>query len=261
MHNLYIMKIRKKDFFIILTFTLLCSCVPQKKLIYIQPEDKKEIEKSFYVGSLTQNLIQPGDELYIRVSSFDETSSIFSNTGREYLSMTDVTLISYSVNEEGYVRLPYAGNVKLMNLTLDEASDYIEKSLKGYLNQPTVTIKFVNKKVTILGEVGNPGVYTFYDKRINILQAIGYASDITEFGNRKKVLVVREENNVVSKNYLDLTDEKIFASNYYIVRPNDIIYVEPLKRKKWGMNVFKFDLLFSTISTTLLILSFLNRVP
>lgn len=256
------MKISKAILGVFISLLVFFSCVPQKDLIYVQsPAEKERKPEVFYIESAVKYLIQPGDELYIRISTFDEASNIFSTTGRDYISQVDVTLISYSVNEEGYVRLPYAGNVRLLNLTLDEASDVVEDALKGFINQPSVSIKFVNKKVTILGEVGEPGIYNFYDKSINIFQALGHASDISEFGNRKKVLVIREENNVVTKTYVDLTSEKIFTSAYYIVKPNDIIYVEPLRRKKWGMNVFRFDLLFSVVSSTLLILNFLRTAP
>ncbi|HHJ10660.1 MAG TPA: polysaccharide export protein [Bacteroidetes bacterium] len=235
------------------------SCVTKKELVYVQPKDRKQDQpEAFHMKIAEVNLIQPGDELYIRVTSFDETLNFF-NVGRDqFYAREDVTLISYTVNEEGYVKLPYIGKVLLLNKTLEEASDILEERLQGYLNQPEVSIKFVNKKVTVLGEVNNPGIYTFYDKRINIFQALGYANDITKFGNREKVLVIREENNIITKNYVNLLDENIFTSYYYIIKPNDIVYVEPLKKRVWGFTEFPYSLIFSTITTTLLVLNFLR---
>jgi polysaccharide export outer membrane protein len=91
-----------------------------------------------------------------------------------------------------------------------------------------------------------------------ILQAIGYAGDITTFGNRNEVLLIREENGVVKKSTIDLTRSDILTSNLYIVKPNDIIYVQPLSRKKWGMETYPYGLLFSMISMVLMILTFMR---
>ena len=238
------------------------SCVTNKELIYLQPDKKKgPQEEAFHLDRMEGNLIQPGDELYIRVTSFDETSNFFNISARELYVREDITLLSYTVNEEGYVRLPYMGNVFLMGKTLEEASSLIEKELQGYLNQPAVSVKFVNKKVTVLGEVGRPGVYMFYDKRINIFQALGYAGDITRFGNRKVVLVIREEDNAVSKNYVNLLDENILTSYYYFVKPNDIVYVQPLRKQIWGIREVPYSLIISTITTALLIMNFLRTAP
>ena len=256
------MKNNRLLFLLLLLTVTGSSCVTNKELIYVQPDKKKDLRKeAFPLDRMEVNLIQPGDELYIRVTSFDETSNFFNLTSRDMYIREDVTLISYTVNEEGIVHLPYLGRVSLMNKTLDEASDFIEKELQGYLNQPTVTIKFVNKKVTVLGEVLRPGVYDFYDKRINIFQAIGYAGDITRFGNRKMVLVLREENNAVSKTYLDLLDDDIFSSYYYFIKPNDIIYVQPLRKQIWGIREVPYSLIISTITTALLIMNFLRTAP
>jgi polysaccharide export outer membrane protein len=233
--------------------------VPQKKLIYLQDSGGKgsERNKEFIREEVKEGIIQPGDELYIRVSSSDEKPTSF-NSGQNYGISSDVTLLSYTVDEQGSVKLPYIGEIKLINMSLLEASNSIETLLSQYLYLPSVYIKFVNKNVTILGEVGSPGVFTFYDKQISILQAIGYAGDITTFGNRKEVLLIREENGVVNKSYIDLTRSDIFTSNLYIVKSNDIIYVQPLGRKKWGMETYPYGLLFSMISMVLMILTFMR---
>jgi polysaccharide biosynthesis/export protein len=239
-----------------------CSCVPQRKLVYVQNKKQSPAsETALRSEAAIKNVIHPGDELFISVSAYDQNPNVFNFSGRDYLASTDVTLLSYSVNEEGFVKLPYIENINLSGHTLDEAAILIENALQGYMSRPVVNLKFVNKKVTILGEVGTPGVYTFFDKSLNIFQSLGYANDISEFGNRRKVLVLREENNVVTKTYVDLTAEQILYSDHYLIKPNDIIYVEPLRRKKWGMNTFRFDVMFSLISTTLLIISVINSSP
>jgi polysaccharide export outer membrane protein len=235
------------------------SCVPQRKLIYLQDKDGKDFEKQkeFIREEVKEGTIQPGDELYIRVSSSDEKPTSFSS-GQNYGISSDVTLLSYTVDERGSVKLPYIGEIRLNNMSLPEASDTIENLLSQFLYLPSVYIKFVNKNITILGEVRSPGVFTFFDKQISILQAIGYAGDITTFGNRNEVLLIREENGVVKKSTIDLTRSDILTSNLYIIKSNDIIYVQPLSRKKWGMETYPYGLLFSGISMVLMILTFMR---
>ena len=133
----------------------------------------------------------------------------------------------------------------------------MEKELAQYLYFPSVFVRFVNNKVTILGEVNQPGVYVFNYKSVNILQAIGYAGDISIFGNRQNVLIVRNEGDYRSKHVVDLTSDELLSSKFYMVKSNDIVYVEPLKSKKWGMEEFPYDLLFSMVSLTIVVLTFM----
>jgi polysaccharide export outer membrane protein len=237
---------------------MVSSCVPQKKLIYLQDKGKKSAEKKyeFIRVEVEEETIQPGDELYIRVSSSDDQPNRFSIEGA--VAMGDITMSSYTINESGIVKLPYIGELNLINFTLQRASDTLETLLAQFLPLPSVFVKFVNKNITILGEVNSPGIYTFYNKHINILQAIGYASDITTFGNRENVMLLREENGIVQKRYIDLTKSDILTSDLYIAKPNDVIYVQPLSRKKWGMETYPYTLLFTIITTVLMIMTFMR---
>jgi polysaccharide export outer membrane protein len=238
---------------ILLLFIVISSCVPQRKLIYLQDTGKKNYKNKyeFIREEIEEETIQPGDELYIRVSSSDDQPNRFSAEG--LIGMGDITMVSFTVNENGIVKLPYLGELSLLNFTLQRASDTIETLLTQFLPLPSVIVKFVNKNITILGDVNSPGIYTFYNKHINILQAIGYAGDITTFGNRQRIMLIREENGVVTKSYIDLTKSDIITSDLYIVKPNDIIYIQPLSRKKWGMETYPYTLLFTLITTSLMI--------
>ncbi len=248
---------------IILTGILSTSCVPLKRVSYVQSKDHltdSEVEKLYFVGTPQDNLIRPGDELYIRITSADESpTSLTGLTADRYIS--DPSLMSYIVNPEGAIKLPYIGRIQVTDLTLGQASDSIESSLSQYLNYPSVFIKFVNNKITVLGEVNRPGVYLFNYKNVNILQAVGYANDIGIFGNRKRVLLIREEGIVKTKHYLDVTSDKIFESPWYLLKSNDIVYVEPLRRKKWDMNTIPYNLILSVISTGIVIVTFINTKP
>jgi len=241
--------------FLVGMFFFSVSCVTNRKIVYVQPGKDKKVE--FETVIKKARTIEPGDELYIQVSTEDQEPNIF--TGNRYgMMMNDITLISYLVSETGFIRFPIIGNIKMEGLTVDEGASVIEKALIGILSTPSVSVRFVNKNVTVLGAVNNPGRYTFTDQSINILQALGYAGDISYYGNRKKVMVLREENNVITRNYIDLTDESLLSSYYYTLKPNDVVYVEPFKRRKWGMQTFPINLIFSVISTTVLILSYMH---
>jgi len=243
---------------IVATSIVAASCVPNRKVVYVQDSNdlaKQQVDNMYFIGEPLDDVIRQGDELYIKVTSADETQTNF-NQDRQSLSR-DPSLLSYTVDEEGNIKLPYINRVKLSGLTLVEASDLIEAELSQYLLYPSVFIRFVNNKVTVLGEVNSPGVYIFNYKSVNILQAIGYANDVATFGNREKVLIVREEGGFRSKQMVDLTSNELLSSKYYMIQSNDIIYIEPLKSKKWDMATFPYDLLLSMVSLTIVVLTFM----
>ena len=256
--NLRYMSHLKKAGLLFVGSIMLFSCVSNRKITYVQ-NDKDMIvqqrENMYFIEETLDNTIRQGDEVYIQVTSADENQTNFNQTRREMVR--DPSVISYTVDPEGYIKLPYVNKVKLIGMTLTEASDYIEEELSQYLLYPSVFIRFVNNKVTILGEVNRPGVYVFNYKSINILQAIGYANDITIFGNRKKVMIIREEGEYRSKYEIDLTSNELLSSRFYNVKSNDIIYVEPLNSKKWGMDTFPYDLVLSIASLTIVVLTFM----
>ncbi len=250
-------RINPKPFQVLLILLLISSCVPQKKLIYLQDEgNKNQKYYEFQKAGVREEIIQPGDELYIRVTGADDQLNRFNLEGG--MGMVDVTMISYTVKEDGIVKLPYLGEINLYNFTLKRASDTIETLLTQYLPLPSVNIKFINKNITILGEVNSPGIYTFYEKNISIFQAIGYANDITTFGDRENVMLLREENGKIKKNYIDLTSNDILTSDLYVLRSNDIVYIQPLNRKKWGMETYPYTLLFTMITTVMMILTYMR---
>ena len=249
--------IRFLPVFVLLYLT--SSCIPLERLAYVQTEKevlKEKGEDLYFFGEQPDNTIRPGDELYIRVTSSDDEPTSFPDRGNN--QVYDPALLSYTVDENGFIKLPYIQKIRVADLSLPEASDSIEHELAQFLYYPSVFIKFVNNKVTILGEVNTPGVYIFNYKNINILQAIGYANDVTEWGNRQKVLLIREDGNRKLKTYINLTDDDLLESQYYFIKSNDIIYVEPLKRKKWGMNMVPYNLILSVISTGIVIMTFIN---
>ncbi|MEN8230486.1 MAG: polysaccharide biosynthesis/export family protein, partial [Bacteroidota bacterium] len=148
---------------LILALTLSVSCVSNRKLNYVQESNEMAVQQHdnmYFIDEPTDNTIRQGDELYIQVTSADENETAFNQgRGTGGNNVRDPSIISYGVDPEGFIKLPYINKIKLDGLTLIEASDLIEEELSQYLLYPSVFIRFVNNKVTILGEVNRPGVY------------------------------------------------------------------------------------------------------
>ena len=128
-----------------------------------------------------------------------------------------------------------------------------------YINHATVIVRLVSFKISIIGEVNDPGVYLVLDDQINLIQALSLAGDIIVYGNRSKINLIRRTSEGTIIKHLDLTDNRILESEYYYLKPNDIVYVEPLKAKRFRtQDVGLIYMLFSTISTIILIINFVN---
>jgi polysaccharide export outer membrane protein len=149
--------------------------------------------------------------------------------------------------------LPLIGSIYVKDKTTSQVSAQIKDSLSSVLNQPIVTVKLVNRYVSVLGEVRTPGHFAYAQEKLTIFDAIGLAGDITEYGNRKEVILARNEDGKNLRINLNLTKSGIIASEYYYLRPNDLVYVKPLKKKFWGMREFPFSIILSTLSTALLV--------
>jgi len=243
----------------LLVLLMLAGCVPNRKVVLVQEEkydSPQQLDNAYFIEGDMDYSIKQGDELYVRVTSSDETTTAF--TDRTNVQVYDPAVMSHTVDEEGMIRLPYIRKIKLAGLTLTEASDIVEAELSQYLADPSVFMRFVNNKITILGEVNRPGVYVFNYKNINILQAIGYANDLSTFGNRKKVLIVREEGEYRSRYYMDLTSNDLLSSEFYMLKSNDIVYVEPMRNKKWNMSAVPYDLILSAVSLSIMVLTFMS---
>lgn len=185
-------------------------------------------------------VIKPNDLLIIMVSSVNpEAAEIFNisntNTSRSStVSGTTAQVSGYLVNQDGFIRFPILGNIKAVGITKEELRKDITAQLENrkLLLEPIVDIRYLNFKVSILGEVKDPSVLTIPDEKISLFEALGLAGDITVYGNRKNVSIIREEEYGVKKlTRIDLTTNEIFTSPYYYLRPNDVVYVEANKAK------------------------------
>lgn len=247
---------------VIFFIVLLSSCVTQKNVEYMQ--DKRKSNLVYSEAPIEDYRLKPGDDLFIQITSLDDASaSIFSGSGSQVLYGGSIqpygaSLISYQIDKEGYLHLPVIGSLIVKDKTITQVSEMLKKSLENVLNQPMISIKLVNRYVSVLGEVRTPGHFSYAQGKLTIYDALGFAGDITDYGNREEIVLTRNENGKNICINVDLTQSDILASEYYYVRPNDLIYVKPLKKKLWGMRQFPFAIILSTITTSLLIYSYIE---
>lgn len=241
-----------KIFYSLFILTVIFSCTPTKKLKYTVKDNSTPIK---FTNDRSEKTIQPYDYLYIKIYSLDEKTSNIFNQDKES-GFQNEQLISYSVNDKGYINFPFIGDILVKDLTIDDAKIKIEKELNKYLTNISVRMRFVGNKVTVLGEVLVPGSYLFYDEKITIFQALGLAGDVANYGDKTKVTLIREKNNEIKYYYLNLTKKEIAESEFYYLLPNDVLIVDPVRAKYRAMqNYSMLYLLLSTIATALSIYS------
>ena len=208
------------------------SCSMRKKIPYfngLEPTD------SLVGATQHESRICPDDMLKIVVSALEpEAVAPFNLPVVAYASPNTSQIYQtpsfqpYLVDIDGYIEFPVLGRVKVGGLKKSEAIAMLQDQLKAYLKDPIVTIQFMNYKVTVLGEVLRPGSYTIGNERITLMEALGLAGDMTVYGRRDNVLLIRENSNGAKEFVrLNLTKSDILSSPYYYLQQNDVIYVEP----------------------------------
>ena len=248
---------------LVLITVMASSCVTAKKLTYLQTEKGTTQPDTTVSITPADYRILPYDNLFIRVVTPDPKWSEMFNTLPTTTYSVSVTeqsadMISYPVDSQGAIRLPYAGKITVGGKTLATVTSEVELALKGYIADPAVTVKMINNYVSLLGEVQRPGRYPIYKDRLNIFQALAMAGDLSDFSDRQKVEIIRQTNggNVIKE--FSLTDRSIMSSEFFYVMPNDVIYAKPIKGKFFQMNAFPYSVILSTITTFILILNVLK---
>ena len=247
-------KLLKTGLIAALFAVVFASCVPQKKMLYLKnPEMVAENLSKEYVNERTVDYkLQPGDNLFIRfINTIDEKSAA-SLTG-EYNRTTmgsdaSIYLHSYTLDEDGCIELPLTGKIELKNLTVDQAKDRMQSELDKFVNQTTLIVKLSNFNLTVLGEVTRPGMYKVYQTQINLFEAIALAGNMTNFAKKSDVKIVRQTDHGSEIVTIDMGEADVLSSPYYYLKPNDIVYVEPLKIKQWGFTTFPYSTVFSIVT-------------
>lgn len=229
------------------------SCIPQKKMLYLKEAQMaaENISKEYVNERSIDYKLQPGDNLYIHVvNTIDERSASSINGDiRGYLSSdANIYLQTTTIDEEGCVEMPLVGKILVKNLTVDEAKDKLQKAVNTYINGSMLVVKLANFNLTLLGEVSRPGMYKIYQSQINLFEAVAMAGNMTNFAKRNEVRIIRQTDNGSEIVTVDMGQADILSSPYYYLKPNDIVYVEPLKLKQWGFSTFPYSTVFSIAS-------------
>ena len=237
---------KKKSFIIIFSFVLffLSSCTSKKKLDYLQNIESVALEASMKNAKST---IQPNDQLVIMVTAKDMDVvkpfnqnfssgqilqySLPSNNAPAQ-SQTSASGPTYVVDSQGNIEFPVIGKINTENKTTEELRDILKKEISKYVLNPQVSVRNTNYKITVLGEVNRPGTYNIPDAQTTLLEVLGLAGDLTIYGNREDVLVLRNIDGTMTKERIDLTKADFINSPYFYLKQNDVIIVSPNETKQ-----------------------------
>lgn len=245
--------------FISLATLLGTSCIPLKNYVYLQ--DSETVLANATFAAPEQYKVQPNDNLYIQVITDNPEISAFFNitsTDRYLNNDAAIELGSYRVSDEGDIDFPIIGKMHVAGKSTEEIKSQVVKEIAKQVERPSVLVKLVNRNFTVLGEVNSPGTYSFYKDRITMLEAIGHARDVTDFGNRKEIKLVRHHGTEKKVVTIDLTSSQYLTSEYYYILPNDVIYVEPTNRI-YGAKTLPFATILTSVNTAVLLYNAVNN--
>lgn len=239
---------------------IFASCYSSRGVNYLQ----SNVNTMQLSVSPTEYLVQPNDVLNIKVQSRDPEQSTFFNISTVenrniQANPASFFVTGYSVKPDGTIDLAIVGNVDVGGLTVEQIRDKIQVEIDKYLVNAMVLVKLTSFKISVLGDVKNPGTNYVFNTQSTIFEALSAAGDLNISGNRKNVKLIRQIGDKSMIQNLDLTDPTIVRSPYYFLHPNDVIYVEPSRQAVARENLSIFSIVLSAISTTVLVLSFIQN--
>ena len=254
--------------FTILFSILLLSCTSQRKVAYFKNMDAastEAINKAF--NDIHQAKIVAGDILSIVISGLDPLTVIpfnlplaaYTSPGSSQAQAVP-TLQPYFVDINGNINFPVVGEIHLAGLTKTQAIERIEQKLEPFLKDIIVTIQFLHYQVSVLGEVARPGTFIIRNERVTVLEALAMAGDMTIFGKRGNVMIIRENQGKLEFARLNLNSDEIFSSPYYFLQQNDVIYVEPNNvRAISGLNIPLYLSAITTLASVVSVIYVVTR--
>jgi polysaccharide export outer membrane protein len=254
----------KNKFFFLIIFLIISSCAPTRNLVYFNDLNSAG-EYTEEIKNKIDPVIQPDDLLSITVSSLNPESNMLFNSGvmqpigsTSSAIATNKTNDGYLVDKSGDINFPVLGSVKLAGLTKAQATDKMTAQIRNSVKNPIVNIRFLNFKITVIGEVNRPSTFTVLTEKISLLEALSLAGDLTSYGKRENILLIREKNGIRSTVRIDLASKTILNSPYYYLQQNDVIYVQPVKIKalQGSQSTFYIPLVTVLISIISLIVVF-----
>lgn len=230
------MEHKLKNISLLVLIVLNLSCNTYRNIPYFQNLDHSKYSQE-EINNYSPLKIQPGDILEINVNSINqEAASVFNPSlnranGNNPKNIEINPIYGYKVGPNGDVQLPLVGNMKVVGMTIDQVNAQLTANLLPYLKSPIVNTHIINFRISVLGDVLRPDVYTVQNEHININEALSLAGDLNITAKRKNVLLVRELNGKREYFNIDLTKKDLFNSPYYYLQNNDILYIEPDRTK------------------------------
>jgi polysaccharide biosynthesis/export protein len=248
----------------LLAAIMLSSCTQHRQLVYLRNDDSLKTP-NYFQKTRPEYRIQTRDILYIRIYTLNQDISNLINqtmgASQQNLFQNEPNLFinGYTVSDSGDVEIPVLGRINVIDKTMDQAINAIKERAAMFLKDATVIVKLVSFKFSVLGEVNRPGTYSNFNNQLTVLEAISMAGDITDFGNRKKVLIIRPTKDGTRTFRIDLTDIRLLTSDGFFLLPNDIVYIEPVKTKMIKINLPTISLFLTGVSTLILILNYITK--
>jgi polysaccharide export outer membrane protein len=251
---------------ITLTLFLAASCTSQQKLAYLN--NLPETGGESFTMDIPDYMLQPRDVLYITVKAMTPDGSIRDFlTSAQYGQSYTVGqgegggyIYGHDVDSDGNILLPVLGAIKVSGLTIQETRSFLQAKLERVFKDAIIECKLLSFKFTVIGEVHAPGSYINYNNYLTVLEAIGRAGGVGDYGRRDKVLVVRPTEKGTRTYNLNLQDKNLLSSEAYFLLPNDVVIVEPVKQKIFNQNLPTLSFIISTltgvITTTLLLINY-----
>lgn len=238
------------------------SCVRNKDYIYLQSQQQMDSVFVQY-SKIPEYYIQYNDVLRITIKSVDpKISELFNLYGDVNMNLAAQAaqagdpfyMIGYSVDDSGMVNIPMLGKIKVRGLTLEKAREIIQAEVDKFLNGAYVNVQIGGIRYALLGEIARPGKYTVLQDRLTIFEALAQGGDLNIVANRHKVQIIRQFPDGAQIVTIDLTERDIIKSPYYFIRPNDVIYIQPLKAREFGTGLTAQQTLQTVVlSVTLLV--------
>ena len=246
------MRLKTTIYFLLLVW--LSSCYSRKELIYLQDNSFSDEYPTQIKNRRPEYKIQVNDVLHVNVQNPDVETAQYFNYGSGTTNMqvfgnpSTLYITGYPVSDEGYISVPLIGNVKVEGLTITEARTLLQQEVSKFLKNSSVDLKLISFKISVMGEVNNPGYYYIYNGQATILEGLSLAGDITDYGNRNNIKLIRQNDTGVEVVLLNLTNAELIKSKYYYLLPNDVIYVEPSERQVRRENLAPLATFFGAIT-------------
>ena len=241
-------------------FVILSSCYSSGSLDYLQ----SDLNSYSQPLRFTDYKLQPYDVLDIKVQSLDKDQVAFFNPNsvgnwRQDVNPATTFITGYPIDEDGLINIAMIGSLKVSDLKIEEIQELVQSKIDEILVNATVSVKLVSFKISVLGDVRNPGTRYVYNRQSTIFEALSQAGDLNISAKRKNVQLIRQEGDKTKVVKLDLTNPSIIRSPYYFMHPNDVVYVETSKQNIVRNNLSVFSVILSTVATSLLVFDFVSN--